>query len=251
VTSYTVQLSIYQGPFDLLLELIERAELDITKVSLAKVADQYMQHLKTLAERNLEDLASFLVIAARLLQIKSEALLPRPPMREPGEEDPGDALARQLIEYKKYKQIALHLAEREGSGLRTYVRIAPVTLPEPQLDMRGIELQDLRQALLDALATIPQVPDLNDVVAPHRVTIREQIQIIVANLHKKGHTTFQSLIGLARSRLEIAVSFLALLELVKQHQVVASQQALFGDIEISPGERWDQSQEAGFELEFE
>ena len=83
---YTIELPVYQGPLDLLLELIERAELDITRVALAQVTDQYLAYLQQFSEYHLEDLASFLVIASRLLQIKSEALLPRPPVREPGEE---------------------------------------------------------------------------------------------------------------------------------------------------------------------
>ena len=119
--SYTVQLPVFEGPLDLLLELIERAEFDITKISLARVTNQYLAYLKQIQEYQLEDLASFLVIAARLVQIKSEALLPRPPMREPGEEDPGDALARQLIAYKRYKQVAVLLSEREKAGLKTFL----------------------------------------------------------------------------------------------------------------------------------
>jgi segregation and condensation protein A len=95
--AYTVLLPVYEGPLDLLLDLIERAELDITRVSLAQVTDQYLEYLRLIPAHDLADLASFLVVAARLLQIKSEALLPRPPTREPGEEDPGDALARQLM----------------------------------------------------------------------------------------------------------------------------------------------------------
>ena len=99
MSTYTIQLELYQGPLDLLLELIERAELDITKIALAQVTDQYLSYLANLQEHSLEDLASFLVIAARLLQIKSEAMLPRPPVREPGEIDPGEALAQQPVSY--------------------------------------------------------------------------------------------------------------------------------------------------------
>src|SRR3990172_100954 len=116
-TSYTVRLSVYEGPLDLLLDLIERAELDITKIALAQVTDQYLAHLRQVAQRDIADLASFLVVAGRLLQIKSEALLPRPPEREPGEEDPGDALALQLILYRQFKQVAAALAERVAAGL--------------------------------------------------------------------------------------------------------------------------------------
>ena len=144
--TYVIHLPVYDGPLDLLLELIEQAELDITKVALAQIADQYLSYLRRLQEHHLEDLTSFLVIAARLIQIKSEALLPRPPQREPGEEDPGDALARQLIEYKKYKQVANILAERMNDGYRSYIRIVAPPVVEPTLDMMEVTLDDLRAA---------------------------------------------------------------------------------------------------------
>jgi segregation and condensation protein A len=106
VGDYKVATPVYEGPLDLLLQLIEHAELDITKLALALVTDQYLSRLRDLQERAAEEVSAFLVIAARLLQIKSEALLPRPPVREAGEEDPGEALARQLLAYKRYKEIA-------------------------------------------------------------------------------------------------------------------------------------------------
>ena len=112
VTNYTVVTPIYEGPLDLLLLLIERAELDITSLALAQVTDQYLEHLRNISDLSPDEVSAFLVIAARLLQIKSEALLPRPPQREPGEEDPGEALARQLILYKRFKELANLLAQR-------------------------------------------------------------------------------------------------------------------------------------------
>ena len=249
---YTIQLPVYEGPLDLLLELIERAELDITKVSLAKVTDQYLEHLRQLTQYELEDLSSFLVIAARLLQIKSEALLPRPPEREPGEEDPGDALARQLVEYKKYKQIAVLLSEREESGLRTFLRQAPAPMPEPSLDLEGVNLQDL----LDALKQMAQEVrtsgvELKDVVAQPVVHIRDRIQRIIDTIRSVGRTTFRIVVEDVHTRLEIVVSFLAILELVKQGQVEAEQDRLFGDIEIRPSSRWDSGQDLDFDLEFD
>src|SRR5512135_468158 len=105
-TRYTVNTPVYQGPLDLLLQLIERAELDITRLALAQVTDQYLAHLRAMQDAPAEEVSAFLVIAAKLLQIKSEALLPRPPVRVEGEEDPGEALARQLIIYKRYREIA-------------------------------------------------------------------------------------------------------------------------------------------------
>src|SRR5512143_3493905 len=91
VSNYKIAIPVYEGPLDLLLQLIERAELDITRVSLALVTDQYLQYIHQLTDLEADDVSAFLVVAAKLLQIKSEALLPRPPAREPGEEDPGDA----------------------------------------------------------------------------------------------------------------------------------------------------------------
>ena len=106
VGDYKVATPVYEGPLDLLLGLIKRAELDITRLALAQVTDQYLAHLKTLTTHEPDEVSAFLVIATRLLQIKSEALLPRPPDRAPDEEDPGEALARQLLTYKRFKEIA-------------------------------------------------------------------------------------------------------------------------------------------------
>jgi len=103
--NYTVQTPVYEGPLDLLLDLIERAELDITAVSLALVTDQYLAYINGMEERNADEISAFLVIAAKLVQIKSEALLPRPPAREPGEEDAGQSLVDQLKLYKRFKEI--------------------------------------------------------------------------------------------------------------------------------------------------
>jgi segregation and condensation protein A len=251
-SAYTIQLPVFEGPLDLLLELIERAELDITKVALAKVTDQYLGYLESAPAHNLEDLSSFLVIAARLLQIKSEALLPRPPEREPGEEDPGDALARQLVAYKKYKQIAVLLSERERAGIRTFIRQAPAPLPEPRIDLGPFGIEDLRQALQELAAMErPSAALIGNVVARPIVRIRDRIARIVESIRRIGRVTFHSVVQDAHSRVEIVVSFLAMLELVKQHQVEVEQTELFGEIEISPADGWQADQAADFDLEFD
>lgn len=249
--AYVVHLPVFDGPLDLLLQLIEQAELDITKVSLAKITDQYLAHIRRLDQRHLEDLTAFLVLAARLLQIKSEALLPRPPVREPGEEDPGDALARQLMAYKKYKQVSELLAGRMEANLRTYVRIAAPPAADPKLDTTGITVEDLRQSMLDVLASTGLQPALNNVVIPPVVRIRDKIMKIIASLKKAGRTTFQKIVHGADSRMEIVVSFLALLELIKQRRISVEQPSLFGEIMLSRGEEWREDQEMDFDLEFE
>src|SRR5215510_948917 len=117
-TTYQVELPGFQGPLDLLLNLIEQEELDITKISLARVTDQYLARLELLKETDPDDLTDFLVIAARLILIKSEMLLPKPPpiLLAAEEEDVGDELARQLRLYKQFKALALHLRELEEIG---------------------------------------------------------------------------------------------------------------------------------------
>ena len=249
--AYVIRLAVYEGPLDLLLELIEQAELDITKVALAKVTDQYLDYLRRLQEYHLEDLTSFLVIAARLIQIKSEALLPRAPLREPGEEDPGDALARQLIAYKKYKEVANILAGRMEAGWRTYIRIAAPVSIDPKLDMMDVTLDDLRAAILDVLASARDGLEVDELVTPQPVRIRDKILCILDNLTKSSRTTFRSIIQGAQSRLEIVVSFIAILELIKQQRVSVQQDTLFGEITVVRGDNWSEDQEMDFDLEFE
>ncbi len=251
VNTYSVQLEVYQGPLDLLLEIIERAELDITKVALAQVTDQYLSYIRGIGKNELTDLSSFLVIAARLMQIKSEALLPRPPEREPGEEDPGDALARQLIAYRKYKQIAIQLYERQKAGLQAFVRLESPRVAEPKLELGGLGPQDLRKVMQQALIAASRSSSLERVLAAPRIRIRDQIVRILKSLRSAGKTTFRALFDAGSSRLEIVVSFLAVLELIKQRRIIAEQGELFGDIELRPGDEWAEGQEIDSELEFD
>jgi segregation and condensation protein A len=250
-TAYTIQLDVYEGPLDLLLELIQQAQLDITKIALARVTDQYLAYLEQLPEHHLEDLSSFLVMAARLLQIKSEALLPRPPIREPGEEDPGDALARQLIAYKKYKQVAVLLSERIDADLRSHSRLVASPVGEQPIQIEGVDLNDLRQAFLDVLTTAPDQSKVQHPIEVPKIKIRERIAAILHALKQATRITFRRLFSGPSSRLEIVVSFLAILELIKQQQIEVHQEKLFGEINIERGQAWNPGQDSNFELEFE
>ncbi len=246
--SYTVATPVYEGPLDLLLQLIERAELDITKLALAQVTNQYLEHCRSLQAISIEEVSVFLVIASRLMQIKSEALLPRPPEREPGEEDPADALVQQLILYKRYKELAAVLRERDERGLRTYLRLAPPPKVEGKLDLSGMTTDDLLKAALRAFAVAQDKQSLDTVVRPPKVTIREKIDLIAKRLRAQGRSTFRALVGARHSRTDLVVTFLAMLELVKRFYVIARQDDLFGEIEIEPAEGWDEN--ADFEIEF-
>jgi segregation and condensation protein A len=175
---YRVDTPVYEGPLDLLLQLIERAELDITRLALAQVTDQFLSYLAKLETRTANEVSAFLVIAARLVQIKSEALLPRPPQREVGEEDPAEALAQQLIIYKRYKEIAIWLGERDQASLHTFIRLAaPPKKVNVQVDLSNISLANLVQAAERVFSIPENKTPLKSVVAPHKITIREKIRL--------------------------------------------------------------------------
>lgn len=242
---YRIQTAVFEGPLDLLLELIEKADLDITTFALAQVTDQYLEHLKGLQERDPSEVSGFLVIASRLLQIKSNALLPRPALDTPvgDEEDAGEALARQLIVYKRFKELAQVLDERNSLGLRTWLRVAPPEIQvEPRLDLSDLTLDDLRRAAARIFRSQPDLPALSRVVSRPRVTIREKISSIILAIRDMGRTTFRSLLRLRNDRLELVVTFLAMLELVKRRAVLAEQSELFGDISLQPAEEMNESE---------
>ena len=247
--SYTFQTSVYEGPLDLLLDLIERAELDITAVSLASVTDQYLAYLNGLEQINADEISAFLVIAAKLLQIKSEALLPRPPARTAGDEDVGRSLVDQLKLYKRFKEIGSWMHARQQANLRTYLRVAPPPKVEPKLDLSNVTLEKLVAAATQAFARESNKQPLGIIIAPPRVTIREKIDLIAKVMKEVERSTFRALLDPGASRLEVVVTFLAMLELIKRYRIHAHQEDLFSDIEINRMEEWRDDEEIDIEFE--
>jgi segregation and condensation protein A len=231
--AYQVTLPVFEGPLDLLLHLIERQELDITEVSLAQVANQYLDHLAHIEERNPDRLADFLVVAAKLLLIKSRALLPQPAVPpEPEEGDIGDDLVRQLIEYKRFKEVAGWLATMEEEGLRSYVRLSGPPPVERTVDLGDVSLSDLLAAVREALAVRPPLPSVDRAVSPITITIDQQMGVIERKTALGQPVSFYHLLTDATTRLEVIVTLLALLELVKQLRVTMRQDRQFGNIWI-------------------
>lgn len=255
--AYTVVTEVFQGPLDLLLYLIERAELDITRLSLAQVTDQYLEHLKHLENRDPEEVSAFLVIAARLLQIKSAALLPRLDtnsdlnLQPETEAETGEDLVVQLKRYKRFKTAAEHLQAREQQNLRTYTRSKPLPLHHLNLrpHLEGLSLEDLVFAARNILTNQTSPEDLEKVVMLPRITIREKISHLLRTLRQIPRVSFRHLLGQRVSRTEVVVTFLAMLELIKQRLIVAYQPTLFAEIEVeSTGELPD---EQNLVIEFE
>lgn len=232
-----IDLPSFSGPLDLLLHLIERNELDITALSLAKVTEQYLAQVAEMKERRMEQLIDFLLIGAQLALIKSRALLPKPPailVEGDDEEDPAEALARRLRAYKQFKDAAGWLHERHNSGLRTYLRLSPPSAPrESQLDLSGITAEILQQALLAALAEIERLEQSVDVAQRRRFTIEGQIGRLRRLVRRYHLINFRELLSDDATRSEFSVTLLAVLELTKRREVVAIQTEMFGPIEIT------------------
>ncbi|HHY57949.1 MAG TPA: segregation/condensation protein A [Chloroflexi bacterium] len=223
--------------------MIEVRELDINLISLMTVTDQYLKTLNTLEEIEPGALADFLVVASRLLYIKSYNLLPKPrPPVEDEEEASGDALLRQLIEYRRFKQVAAALRAREEAGLRVYVRTAPRPEIERRLDTTNLDLEALQRALRRVLQRIPAEPPLPR-VKTYPITVAEQLENVRAYLRsvfdagegqRPRGVSFEGLLSRGATRLEVIVTFLAVLELVKLREVEVVQTGVFGEIQLLP-----------------
>lgn len=229
---YTITLPVFEGPLDLLLRLIEREELDITTVALAHVADQYLAHVRALAAPDPASLSAFLAMAARLLLLKSRALLPRPPAATEDAADDAADLVRQLQEYQQYKQLATLLRGYEGR--RTYLRGAPPAIPP---------CTDLDHTLADMIAAVqrrmqlilPLEPPAAALPAPKIITVGEMADRIRSRLLERSWVAFEEVLSLAAQRVEVIVALWAVLELLKRRAIVVEQSELFGTIVIRPG----------------
>ncbi len=252
--SYIVQLPIFEGPLDLLLHLIEKRQMEITTVSLVAVTDQYLAYIRRWQEAEvgsvpLANMAAFISIAARLLFIKSQSLLPRISKEEVDEQAKNAAamaeeLRRHLLEYKQAKEIARHLRQREEAGLQTYARSSLLASIEAQLawmppTLIGMEPQLLASAFqrLLELRTKDEL-DGADLIPLARISIRERTAEIVRLLHERTSIFLAELIEKERSHMVVIVTFLAVLEMWKRERITVTQDSLFGSICLQRGPCW-------------
>jgi segregation and condensation protein A len=223
------------------LHLIEREELEITRLSVAQITDQFLEYVAGMQERSADELADFLVMAARLIWIKSLALLPSPPRSptEEDEEDPAEQLARQLREYKRFRDVAAWLGTLEASGARAYARVAPLPTGPRRLAPGEVKWGAVLQALAEVLTAADEPQAVDAMVSPVVVTVAEQVSKILRATRRNSTVSFRHLLSKAATRVEIVVTLLALLELIKRGSIQVRQVALFGEISISsngPGE---------------
>jgi len=220
----------FQGPLDLLLHLIERNELDVTEISLLRVTEQYLGYLRAAEEINLGALADFVAIGARLLLLKSRALLPADDEEIEFDEDDPEDLVKALREYRRFKEAAQFLRERD-TGHQTYRReVAPpeITLPT---GLDRVTLDSLVEVLRDVMDRLPE-EEPTDTLVSEPVRLRDRLRGVVDLLERDGRTSFRRLVEHATSRVTVIVDFLAVLELIKSRYLEATQSERFGDIDL-------------------
>jgi len=235
---YKVDLEVFEGPLDLLLYLIKKNEVDIYNIPIEQITTQYMEYLELMRLLDLSIAGEFIVMAATLMMIKSRMLLP-PEEREEldeEEEDPRWDLVRQLVEYKKFKDAATHLQEREIHQENVFDMGATNVVVEPDdpgLVLQDISLFDLITAFNDVLKNAGR-EEIGEIYAD-KFTVADKIDTILRLIKEKGKIAFHALFGKKSVRHEIVCTFLALLELIRLRQIVVKQKKAFGEIWLSAG----------------
>jgi segregation and condensation protein A len=231
--SYHVKLEIFEGPMDLLLHLIKTHELDIYDIPIAPITQQYLDYIELMKSLDMEIAGEFLVMAATLTHIKSRMLLP--PSDTPEEDDgvdPRAELIRRLLEYKRFKDAASSLEEREQEWSRVFTReteAAAELPPDDQPLLFDFHLFDLLAALKDVLA---RVPDAGIELTAEAVSITEKISYILSRLENADSLLFADLFDGSTTKSHVIATFMALLELMKNRVVRAVQVEQFGAIRL-------------------
>jgi segregation and condensation protein A len=241
MADYKVKFEVFEGPLDLLLYLIRKEEVDIYDVNLTQLATQFIEYIEVMRLLDLEIAGEFLVMASTLMYIKSRELLPLDQQVQTEGEDEGEdprwELIRQLVEYKKFKDAAAQLQTLEARQEEIYPRL-PIQ-PEFAAEAPGkseASLFDLLNAVNAILKRVSQQTDSRDVFED-KWTVSEKIELMMKAILERPRLKFSELFASAMSRTEVVVTFLALLELIRLKQIVASQSEAFGEIEICRAEQ--------------
>lgn len=239
VPEFSVRVARFEGPLALLLRLIEERQLEITEVSLAEVAEQYLAYLDRMRQLDLEVASQFLVIAARLLELKARALVPAPrPQEEPDPAGDGEGgaeeLVRQLLAYRQFRDAAEQLrALAEAEGLH-YTRF-PEELQDVEraAELHGLTLGDLLRAFADVLRAAEERGPAPVEIVPEAISVAARMREVVWRLRRAGgRLAFHDLLAAGAPRRELVVTFLAILELLRRRRLLARQPEPLGPIEL-------------------
>jgi segregation and condensation protein A len=216
--NYVVRLESFEGPLDLLLYLIQREEMDIWNIPIARITEQYLEHIRMMERLDLHPAGEFLVMAATLMRIKARMLLPQPRPGEEKDEDPRRELVQRLLEYKKFKEAARKLEEREQERARRFTRPLDQALVDEMKQMGDeitfeVGLPQVLKALSEVLSRFETVTTHDVDLEP--VSLEDKVALIRTHLRDRRRLAFAELFAGARSRLDVIVTFMAMLELAK------------------------------------
>jgi len=232
--AYKIKLQMFEGPLDLLLYLVKKDHLNIYDIPIAQVTEQYLEYINLMQLLDLNIAGEFMVMAATLLQIKSKMLLPAEELAvEEAQEDPRAELVRRLLEYEKFKEIAETLRKREEEQREVFKRPKveiEAALPDEKEVYFEASIFDLINAFSRALKDVPK--EVFYEVIKDEFTIEEKVHDILHLLLLRPSVRISELFNKAKHKIEIVVTFLAILELVRMKEIVARQNELFQDIEI-------------------
>ena len=230
--AFPVRIAQFEGPLDLLLFLIKKNELDIHDIPIALITQQYLDTIGLLQELDLDIAGEFLVMAATLMRIKAKMLLPALPSTEEEDEgDPREELVQRLIEYRQFKEAAGTLRSKEDERRLLYERgMLPSEEDAGPLPLAAVSLFDLLDAFHRVMARLPE-PSLYEVQA-EAFDVEDKMALLASAAAEQGSISFVAVLEKCRSRLEMVVTFMALLELIKLGQVGVEQSEHFGDITI-------------------
>lgn len=228
---YNIKLEQFEGPLDLLLQLTEQERLDITRVSLAQIADQYLEYISNAKNITLGHLADFLSVASKLILIKSKALLPLLEFTEEEEEEIKD-LEQQLAEYKRFKEAAQKLDSVFKSPFVSFSREGFLGMGTVFYPPQNMVAEDLAKAFNKVLGEIIVPEKLEEETVKEVLTLEDKIVHLQETLKRRVETSFSQLVAEAKDKVEVVVSFLAMLELVKQRIIHVEQDGLFSEINL-------------------
>jgi segregation and condensation protein A len=239
--STQVQLEMFEGPLDLLLHLIKKNEVNITDIPIATITEQYLATLELMQSLNLDIAGEFLVMAATLIHIKSRMLLPAgdDDVEEEEGADPRDELVRRLLEYQRFKDAADQLERREILTRDVFVRTAAPAETPARVGFREVSVFELLTALRRVIERLPN--GAFHEVTLDKITVREKMTLLLDTLRVDGKLLFESLFAEVKTRMEVIVTFLAMLELVKVRAVRIFQEELNGPILMEPVAGMDQA----------
>ncbi|MDR1194855.1 MAG: segregation/condensation protein A [Endomicrobium sp.] len=223
---YDIHTDSFEGPLDLLLHLIKKNDLEISEIKIAEITSEYLAYMDLMKELNIDIAGEFLVMASTLMQIKAKTLLPSDKEKE-GEEDPFDDLKNRLLEYQKYKEVGKLLSYKILETSQIYYRPAPVVNKHDYV--LDASVFDLMSCFKDALTALPEsVKEIMYKEIPIETKIRE----ILGVLEGRQYVSFTEILKFQKTKMDLIVCFMAVLELVKNKQIAAKQSELFQDIRI-------------------